>query len=425
MKKSPLKEEILEIQEKKLIQLLAYLQQNSPFYQEHFRKHHIDPAKIRSVAGLSLVPTTTKTDLQQKNQEFLCVPKHRIAEYCTTSGTLGDFVSIALTANDLDRLARNEAASVETMDCDENDLFQLMLTLDRQFMAGIAYYTGIRKANAGVIRVGPGNFGMQLETILRLEPTVLVAVPSFVLQLTRYALQQGINLDTTTVRKILCIGENIRNSDFSLNALGERITQAWNVKLYSTYASTEKQTAFTECSHGQGGHSNPELLIFEVLDDNDQPVAPGNYGELAVTTLGVEGMPLLRYKTGDICTWFDEPCTCGRHSARISPITGRRQQLIKYQGTTLYPPAIFNVLNKIPEIEDYVVEITRNDFGMDDLCISLALCEHNIAAEQKIRESLQAALRVVPFITYRSITEIQKLQLPEGKRKVSKVIDKR
>ncbi len=110
------------------------------------------------------------------------------------------------------------------------------------------------------------------------------------------------------------------------------------MKLYSTYASTEMAASFTECSYGAGGHHHPELLIVEFLDGNDNPVPKGEAGELTITTLGVEGMPLLRFKTGDICHGHYETCKCGRKTMRVGPVIGRRNQMIKYKGTTLYPP---------------------------------------------------------------------------------------
>lgn len=122
------------------------------------------------------------------------------------------------------------------------------------------------------------------------------------------------------------MGENIRNGDFSLNPIGKRITDAWKIKLYSTYASTEMQTAFTECTECRGGHLQPDLLIVELLDEMNKAVAPGEPGEVTITTLGVEGMPLLRYKTGDICVANDESCACGRNSLRLSPVMGRKSR---------------------------------------------------------------------------------------------------
>ncbi|MBC7892622.1 MAG: AMP-binding protein, partial [Sphingobacteriaceae bacterium] len=334
-------------------------------------------------------------------------------------------VTIALTERDLERLAYNEYASFLCADGSPADVYQLMLTLDRQFMAGMAYYSGLRKLGAGIIRVGPGVPALQWDTIRRLKPTVLIAVPSFLVKLLQYAQEHGIDPNESSVKKAICIGEPIRNPDASLNILGRKITEAWNIRLYSTYASTEMQTAFTECGEGRGGHLQPNLLIVELLDEAGLPVPPGEPGEVTITTLGVEGMPLLRYKTGDVCRMDDQPCACGRNTLRLLPIEGRKQQMLKFKGTTLYPPALFELLNGLNEVREYVVEAYSNDLGLDEVRLYLLPTQLSDEADRKIRAYLQASLRVSPHITYVSTDQIQRMQFPEGGRKAVKFLDKR
>ena len=414
-----------QTQEQKLKDLLRYLGLNSPFYRELFVKHNIDIRQVKTVAGLQLLPTTTKEDLQKRNNDFLCVEPGKIVEYTSTSGTLGSPVTIALTENDLDRLTLNEYNSFSCADGSKGDIYQLMLTLDRQFMAGIAYYCGLRKLGAGIVRLGPGVPSLQWETIQRLKPTAIVAVPSFILKLIAFAKDNHIDINASSVKKAVCIGENIRNNDFSYNVLGKKITDAWDIKLYSTYASTEMQTAFTECGAGRGGHLQPELVIVELLDENDMLVDAGIPGEVTITTLGVEGMPLLRYKTGDICTYDDAPCSCGRTSLRLSPVIGRKKQMIKFKGTTLYPPALFDLLNEMEEVKDFVVDVYSNEIGMDEVLIHLVPLDHSEACDHRIRAYLQARLRVSPHVRYISPEEVQKMQVNEAGRKVIKFIDRR
>ena len=421
----PPADRIKALQEEKLRELLEYVAGHSPFYKERFAQYGIDIASIRTLEDLQRIPSTGKADLQTRNEDFLCVEKNKIAEYTATSGTLGSPVTIALTEKDLERLAYNEYNSFICADGTPDDVYQLMLTLDRQFMAGIAYYAGLRRLGAGIIRVGPGVPALQWETIQRLKPTVIVAVPSFLLKLIRYAQERQIDPNSTSVKKAICIGENIRNQDFSLNILGKKITEAWDIRLYSTYASTEMQTAFTECSAGRGGHLQPELLILELLDEDDRPVEPGMPGEVTITTLGIEGMPLLRYKTGDICSWSDEPCTCGRKTLRLSPIIGRRQQMIKFKGTTLYPPALFDLLAEMPEITDFAVEVYSNEIGLDEILLHLVPVNNSEESDHRIRAYLQARLRVSPHINYLSPEKMQKMQFPESARKAIKFIDRR
>lgn len=418
-------DKIKQQQEQKLKQLLTYISQNSPFYRELFSNNNIDVTTINSLGALTTLPVTNKEDLQQRNDDFLCVPKAQIIEYASTSGTLGSPVTIALTDNDLSRLTLNEYNSFKCADGSSEDIYQLMLTLDRQFMAGIAYYSGLRKLGAGIIRLGPGVPAMQLETIQRLKPTAIVAVPSFILKLIQFAKDNNVDLNNTSVKKAICIGENIRNSDYSFNILGKKITENWDIQLYSTYASTEMQTAFTECGYGNGGHLQPELLIAELLDDDNQQVPPNTPGELTITTLGVEGMPLLRYKTGDICMYDETPCRCGRSGIRISPIIGRKKQMIKFKGTTLYPPALFDLLNEMEEVLDYVVEVYSNEIGMDEVLLHLLPLNDTKAADNRIRAYLQARLRVSPHVNYIGIEQLQKMQFPESVRKAVKFIDRR
>ena len=419
------KEQIKAIQEKKLQEAVAYLHEHSPFYRELFTQAKFNVKGIKTVEDLSVIPVTVKEDLQQRNNDFLCVPRNKIIEYSSTSGTLGSPVSIALTENDLDRLTYNEYCSFISADGSAEDIYQLMLTLDRQFMAGMAYYSGIRKLGAGIIRLGPGVPSLQWETIQRLKPTAIVAVPSFILKLIQFANEHKIDINASSVKKAICIGENIRNTDFSLNTLGRRITDAWNIKLFSTYASTEMQTAFTECSECRGGHLQPELLLVELLDEMNKPVAAGQPGEVTITTLGVEGMPLLRYKTGDICVYDDTPCRCGRNTLRLSPVVGRKKQMIKFKGTTLYPPSLFDLLNEMEEVNDFAAEVYSNEIGTDEVLLHLWPVNNSEETDRKIRSYLQARLRVSPHIQYVSKDEMQKIQFPEGSRKAIKFIDRR
>ena len=419
------KEEIIAMQEIKLQETIAYLNEHSPFYKEFFSKARFNPSGIKTMEDLSVIPVTIKEDLQQRNDDFLCVPLNKIIEYSSTSGTLGNPVTIMLTENDLNRLAYNEYASFVSTEGSVNDVYQIMLTLDRQFMAGMAYYSGIQKLGAGIIRLGPGVPSLQWETILRLKPTVIIAVPSFIVKLISYAQEHRIDINSTTVKKAICVGENIRNADFTLNPLGKKITDVWDIKLFSTYASTEMQTAFTECHECKGGHLQPDLLIVELLDEMNKAVAPGIPGEVTVTTLGVEGMPLLRYKTGDICVYDDTPCACGRNSLRLSPVMGRKKQMLKYKGTTLYPPALFDILHEMENVIDYVAEVSSNEIGTDEVLIYIVPDNYNEETNRKIRANLQARLRVSPHIKYLTEEEIKKIQMPEAGRKIIRFIDRR
>ena len=417
--------EIKSFQEEKLQGLLQYLNENSVYYQRFFKTHQVDINDIKKLEDLHKIPTTTKDDLQKYNKDFLCVPQNKIIDYLTTSGTAGDPVVFAETENDLQRLAYNEYISFVCATAKPDDIFQLMVTLDRRFMAGMAYYEGIRKLGAGVVRVGPGNPGLQFDTIERIKPTALVTVPSFLLKLIDYAEKHHIDYKNSSIKKAVCIGESLRNDDFSLNTLGQRIKEKWDIELYSTYASTEMGTAFTDCEYGMGGHHHPEMIIVEFLDDNEIPVPPGTPGEVTITTLGVEGMPLLRFKTGDICNHFVDKCKCGRTTTRLGSVIGRKNQMIKYKGTTLYPPALYDVLNDIENVDNYMICITQNKIGTDDIEIKVGTRTPGDVLKKEVKDCFRAKLRVAPDVTFYTPDEILKMQFPEMSRKPITFVDNR
>lgn len=420
---------IKRFQEKKLVDTLSYIYQKSAYYQQVFNTAKVDISKIKKLEDLKYIPLSDKSCLQQYNEDFLCVSRNKIVDYITTSGTLGDPVTFAMTDSDLNRLAYNEAISFSCAGGHQGEIYQLMTTIDKRFMAGLAYFLGIRRMGASIIRVGNGIPELQWDTINRIKPDAIVVVPSFILKIIKYAEDNGINYKNSSIKKAVCIGENLREQDFSLNLLGRKIKEKWDIELYSTYASTEMATSFTECSCGCGGHHHPELIIAELVDENGCIVPHGEAGELTITTIGVEGMPLLRFRTGDIARFHTEPCLCGRNTMRIGPIIGRRQQMIKYKGTTLYPSAIFDVLDNVEIIDNYYVVVDTDENGNDDIVIYIGCrAEHQSAGEniqKELKDRFRAKLRVAPNVTLADPEEIKKVNANDVNRKPVKFIDKR
>lgn len=419
------KAEIKAYQETRLPELLNYLSKHSKFYAEKFSAANLDISSVKTLEDLSGIPVTTKDDLQKRTKDFICVDPKKIIDYNTTSGTLGEPVTFVLTENDLERLAYNEYLSLSCSDGHAEDLFQMMVTIDRRFMAGIAYFLGLRKMGAGIVRVGPGNTALQFDTFNRIQPTALITVPSYLVKMIDFAEEHGIDINKTSVKKAVCIGEPIRNNDFTLNTLGKRITDKWNIKLYSTYASTEMGAAFNDCIAEQGGHHHPELIIVEFLDENDQPVNENEPGEVVITTLGVEAMPLLRFKTGDICYHHYEPCKCGRNTLRIGPVIGRKKQMLKYKGTTLFPPAIYDILHEIDFVENYLIEVYTGTLGTDEIIVKVGCRSQNEQYEKIIKDHFRAKLRVAPDVQILTPEQIIGLSSPEMNRKPVTFVDAR
>ena len=421
--------EIKLFQENLLRRELSYLDERSPFYKKLFQREGIDIRKIRTMEDLQNIPFTQKSDLQQYNEEFLCVPKDQLIDYVTTSGTLSDPATYALTDRDLDRLAYNEKVSFECAGTKPGDIVQLMTTMDKRFVAGLAYFLGIRSLGAGIIRVGNGIPELQWDTILRMKPNTIICVPSFILRLIEYAEEHGIDYRNSSVKKAVCIGENLRNQDFSLNILGKHIREKWDIQLISTYASTELGATFCECPYGKGGHHIPELVICELVDEKDRVVPIGEPGELVITNLKLEGMPLLRFRTGDLARFHYEPCECGRKTMRISPLLGRKNQMIKFKGTTLYPPSLFDVLEDIPYISCYQVILRSNALGTDDVHVKISLKENHPEIPEDIckgvKDKFRAKVRVAPEVEIVSDAELKADVYNEKVRKALKLVDQR
>lgn len=256
--------------------------------------------------------------------------------------------------------------------------------------------------------------------------------------LIQYAEEHDIDYQKSSIRRIIGIGEGLRNQDFSLNLLGSKIKNKWDVDLFATYSSTEMGATFSECPCGCGGHHHPDLLIIEIIGEDNRPVLSGEIGEIVITTLGVEGMPLLRFRTGDMAGIHTEPCQCGRQTVRISPLIGRKNNMVKYKGTTLYPPAINDVLDNTEYVANYVVVVRDSDAGTDEVVVRIGLKKDfhyaklatNIGeAESSIikdlKDRFRARIRVAPIVEILPIDLIQKINYPAQSRKPIKFIDER
>lgn len=418
-------QEIREFQEGKLQQLMQYLQSNSPYYQQLFKKHEIDISTIKNLNDLNKIPFTTKEDLQRNNKDFFCVTMEKIVDYSTTSGTLGDPVTFGLSDRDLERLAYNEAISFAASGIRAGDLVQMMTTIDKRFMAGLAYFLGLKKMGASVIRMGPGIPELQWDSILRYKPKYLITVPSFLLKMIEYAENHGINYKKSSVYGAVCIGESLRNQDFTDSELAKKIKEKWNIQLFSTYASTEMSTAFAECEFQKGGHHHPELIIAEILDNEGNNVSEGEDGELVVTTLGVEALPLLRFKTGDLVRGHYEKCKCGRNTMRLGPVVGRKKQMIKYKGTTIYPPAMNDILNGFESIALYQIIIKNSELGTDEILVKLSCENADDDFLHEVRDRFRAKLRVAPKIELVEYDILIKNVLDPKSRKPVQFVDLR
>lgn len=419
-------DKIQEFQNAQLQREVARVYATSPFYKRLFDSNGIAPESIKTVADLTRLPVTTKQDLQQYNSDFIAIDKSEIIDYVTTSGTLGEPVTFALSDSDLDRLALNEAYSFMTAGCDGGDIIQLMTTIDKRFMAGLAYFLGARNLKCGIVRAGNGIPELQWDTIKRISPTACIVVPSFLLKLVEFAKNSDIDYHNSSLKRAICIGEALRTPSGELNSLGIKINREWpELELFSTYASTEMQSSFTECENHSGCHVPVDFIIVELLDDMNNLVKDGEPGEVTITTLGVRGMPLIRFKTGDVCIANKGECSCGRHSVRLSSVLGRKGQMIKYKGTTLYPSALYDILDNVKGVVNYIIEVYTGDLGTDQIVIKIGSHRTDKEFIKELKDMFRSKVRVAPEILFEPIEYITNRQYPQTSRKQIKFIDLR
>ncbi len=391
-----------------------YAAERSPFYRELFQG-------MTSVPPVEHLQTIDQRVLAKRNLDFLCVPREKVVEIVTTSGTTGNTLLWMLTEADVRRLALNERLSFECAGLTARDTVLVAVAMDRCFIAGLAYWLGLRELGCAAARLGPVSPMFVLEMIERITPTAIVAVPSFLRVIAEKARETGFDLESCSVKKAICIGEPVRDRQLKLNPSGRAIEELWGVKVLSTYGVTELSNSLCECEAGVGGHLHAEQLHIEILDDDGRQVVDGEVGEIVATTFGVEAMPLIRYRTGDCAALFRAACACGRATPRLGPIVGRKSQKLKVKGSSLFPSTLTAVLEQTAGVESFVI-VARKESELSD---SIEVLVHGSASAAALRDAFQARARTIPVIRHASRDEIETLQMPPQARKRRTFVDLR
>ena len=374
-------------QERLLNEQIDYCRRKSPFYRQALDKF---PRRRFRLEDLQEFPFTSKHDLHQRNDDFIAASRQEIADIVFTSGTTGKPCKIAYTVSDLQRLAYSDATGFRATGMTPDDIALITCTLDRCFIAGLAYSMGTVKLGGAIIRNGLNTLESHADIIQNNLVTAIVGVPSFLVKLGQFLVDNKI--DISNIKHILCIGEPLYNRDMSRTPLAQKLEAFWPGCVYSTYASSEMVTSFTECSQRHGGHPAADLCVVEIVDENGNPVPPGEVGEVVVTPLQVEGMPLIRFRTGDLSFLIPEPCPCGRNNLRLGPIFARKAQMLKIKGTSLYPANFFDVLDQIEGVDNYYMEVSGTALSDEiDLYVSF---KSGDMESNRVKEKLLARTRV-------------------------------
>lgn len=405
---------------------IAYLCAHSRHYAARFAEIGLVADAVHDVAELAQVPVlTAKGDLETAGDRFLCVAEEAVADLCLTSGTTGKPVALFQTAHDVGRFAYNEELSFRALGVTARERVTVAAALDRCFMAGFAYALGLSRIGASVIRAGSSSVAMLAGVVQDYRPTTLVGVPTFLLALAERLRETGVGPAECGVRRLVCIGEPVRRRDLQLSALGERLQQAWQAGVYGTYATTELATALADCAHGCGGHLHPDLMVLEILDEEGRPVPNGSPGEIVATPLQVTGMPLFRFRTGDVAQLHEERCACGRYSPRLGPILGRKNEMLKFRGTTVFPPAIFSAIQALPYVQDYYIEVREGFDLSDQIRVVVGLADGCDVKAERIADEIRAQVRVKPEVVCLGVAAVRARTAQPDKRKAVRFFDLR
>lgn len=394
----------------------------APYYKKLLKTLGCGFEDIITLKDLRSLPFTSRGVLEADPAAFQAVEASSIADLSLTSGTTGNPIVVPYTKSDLERLAFNELMAFWGTGVRPGDRYLICVTMDRCFIAGLAYFSGLVQLGATAVRSGPGQSARQWELISRLRPNGIVGVPTFLLKLAQWGEAQGYTPRSSGVQSLVTIGEPVRGPDHSLIPLGKDLEEAWGASIYSTYAATELETSFCECQASCGGHIHPELALVEVVDEAGDILPTGEAGEVVVTPLGIEGFPLIRFRTGDVARLHTDPCPCGWHTTRLGPIEGRLAQRLKFHGTTIYPEMIFQALRGLRHVEEAYVEV-RSSYDLSDEIRVVAGTDASDINSDIVAEFLQACLRVLPEVIVRPRQEVLSTMEKAGGRKLKRFFD--
>ena len=343
----------------------------SPFYQKKFKELGITPDDIQSLADVSRLPFTTKEDLRD-NYPFglACVPMKECVRLHSSSGTTGNPTVVLHTQKDLDDWANAVARCLWMVGSRPEDVFQNSAGYG-MFTAGLGFQYGAERVGMLTVPAAAGNTKRQIKFIKDFGTTVLHAIPSYASRVFEVMREEGVDPQKDTKLRVLCIGAEPHSEEQR-----KRIEQNLGVKAYNSYGISEMMgpgVAF-ECPEQNGLHIWEDYFIVEIINPQTlEPVADGELGELVLTTINREGMPLLRYRTRDLTRFLPGECPCGRHHRRIDRLQGRSDDMIILKGVNIFPIQVEKILLKFKELStDYLITIETKENG-DAMTIDVEL----------------------------------------------------
>ena len=335
---------------------------NAEFYREKFAEIGITPDDIQSLDDVRRLPFTTKEDLRDHYPFGLsCVPMRECTRLHSSSGTTGNPTVVLHTQKDLDEWANAVARCLWMVGSRPDDVFQNSAGYG-MFTAGLGFQYGAERVGMLTVPAAAGNTTRQIKFIKDFGTTVLHAIPSYASRIYEVMKEEGVDPRRDTKLRVLCIGAEPHSEEQR-----RRIEQDLGVKAYNSYGISEMMgpgVAF-ECEEQNGLHIWEDYFIVEIIDPVTlEPVKEGEIGELVITTINREAMPLLRYRTRDLTRLLPGTCPCGRSHRRLARLQGRSDDMIILKGVNIFPIQIEKILLKFKELSsDYLITIETTDSG--------------------------------------------------------------
>lgn len=353
------RDELIKLQEERLRELVNYCYKNSAFYRKKFDEHGIRPDDIRALDDLERLPFTTKEDMR-KSYPFgmLATRLDNVLEIHASSGTTGKPTTTFYSKKDLDIWSSVMARIYSSAGTKKGDIIQNAYGYGL-FTGGLGFHYGALKIGAAVLPVSSGGSERQLTLAKELGTTVLCCTPTYAAYLAEYA-RTRMNIDPV---KDLKWKSGIFGAEPWSEELRKRIEESLDLEAFDIYGLSEiiGPGVSVECSEHDGLHVFEDHFLVEIIDPSSgKRVKEGGVGELVITTLTKEALPLIRYRTGDLTTWTTEECSCGRTSGRMGRILGRADDMVKVRGIKFWPKAIEEAILSIEGVSsNYIVKIER------------------------------------------------------------------
>ncbi len=340
---------------------IRHIKTSSSFYSELL--FDVSDDTVASFDDFRKLPFTDATTLAKRNDAFCMTGSESITETVLVDDALhtSTAIPVFLTASDADRMAFDMALGLHACGVTSEDTVLLLIDMNNPDMVGLSIYHGLKLLGANVIRAGDFKGKSMKTTLQRLRPSVFAGTLTSLNAITTHLGECGLSADAFSDKKVFCAGYDLRNDTMQLNQDGAALAHFFGAHIFSFQPLGACQSALWECPAQKGLHIHPELTFAEIIDEQERVITDDKPGELVITTLGIEGMPLLRFKTGKHAFALTDSCSCGRNSRRIVPIDTTHAQSVSRESTQeSIPGQITRILDSFEQIQDYVVIIEHD-----------------------------------------------------------------